>query len=141
MAAEWGDRSGGANLAPPLPTHPGHVPPSVLVPGAAGDGRPTWPCWLPRSSLLLASLYPFLTGLYTALTNRKLYLPDAEFIGLGNFQTLAATPLFWTALTNTLVYTALAVLIQLPLGMAIALLLDIPSRLQSFLRTALVLPS
>jgi multiple sugar transport system permease protein len=94
----------------------------------------------PALLLLLASLYPFLTGLYTALTNRKLYLPDAEFTGLANFQTLAATPLFWTALTNTFVYTALAVLIQLPLGMAIALLFDIPSRLQSFMRTALVLP-
>jgi multiple sugar transport system permease protein len=94
----------------------------------------------PALVLLLASLYPFLTGIYTALTNRKLYLPDAEFVGLGNFVTLADTPLFWTALANTLIYTALVVLIQIPLGLAIALLLDVPSRVQAFFRTTLVLP-
>jgi multiple sugar transport system permease protein len=67
-------------------------------------------------------------------------LPEAEFVGLGNFRTLLETPLFWTAVANTLVYTLLAVLIQLPLGLAIALLLDIPSRLRTFFRTTLVLP-
>ena len=46
----------------------------------------------PALVLLLASLYPFLTGIYTGLTNKKLYLPEAEFIGLGNFQTLAGHP-------------------------------------------------
>jgi multiple sugar transport system permease protein len=141
LAAEIGGK-GGAIGAPPLPAAP-----------LAGDGvmgrsrnleRRTQATYLamlaPALLLLLASLYPFLTGLYTALTNRKLYLPDAEFVGIGNFQLLADTPLFWTALGNTLIYTVLAVLLQIPLGMAIALLLDIPSRLQSLMRTALVLP-
>jgi multiple sugar transport system permease protein len=94
----------------------------------------------PALVLLLLSLYPFLTGVYTGLTNKKLYLPDARFVGLGNFEMLAATPLFWTALTNTLVYAGLAVAIQIPLGLAIALLLDVPSRLRAFFRTTLVLP-
>src|SRR5262245_7588881 len=94
----------------------------------------------PALILLFASLYPFITGLYTGLTNRKLYLPSANFIGLGNFETLLATPLFWTALGNTALYTALVVTIQLPLGLAIALLLDVPSPLRAFFRTTIVLP-
>jgi multiple sugar transport system permease protein len=94
----------------------------------------------PALALLLLSLYPFLIGVYTGLTNKKLYLPDAKFIGLGNFQALVETPLFWTALTNTLVYTVLVVALQIPLGLAIALLLDIPSKLRSALRAAIVLP-
>jgi multiple sugar transport system permease protein len=94
----------------------------------------------PALILLLASLYPFLTGVYTGLTDRKLYLPDATFVGLGNFRALADTPLFWTALANTLIYGGLVLLIQVPLGMAIAWLLDIPSRVRAFLRTTLVLP-
>jgi multiple sugar transport system permease protein len=94
----------------------------------------------PALVLLLASLYPFLTGVYTGLTNKKLYLGETEFVGLANFATLAETPLFWTAVTNTFVFAGLAVAIQIPLGLAIALLLDVPTRLQAFFRTTLVLP-
>jgi multiple sugar transport system permease protein len=94
----------------------------------------------PALVLLLASLYPFLIGVYTGLTDRKLYLPDATFVGLGNFRALAETPVFWTALGNTLLYAGLALLIQIPLGLTIAWLLDIPSRVRTFLRTTLVLP-
>ena len=142
MVVEWGGRRGDANPAPSLPqSSPPGTRSVVRAGGLERRARATYLALLaPALLLLLASLYPFLIGLYTGLTNKKLYLPDAEFVGLGNFQALAATPLFWTALTNTLVYTALAVLIQLPLGMSLALILDIPSRLQQFMRTALVLP-
>ncbi|MEP0320711.1 carbohydrate ABC transporter permease [Bauldia litoralis] len=95
---------------------------------------------VPALLLLFASLYPFLQGILTALTNRKLYLPDAKFIGLGNFEALANTAVFWTALSNTLIYTALVVIIQIPLGLGIALLLDVPTRLRGFFRTTVVLP-
>ncbi len=94
----------------------------------------------PALLLLLLSLYPFLTGLYTSLTDQKLYAGATKFVGFGNFARLAVTPLFWTALGNTLAYTALVVAIQLPLGLAFALLLDVPGRLQSFFRSVLVLP-
>ena len=95
----------------------------------------------PALILLFLSLYPFLSGLYTSLTDQKLYAAGGtRFVGFGNFVRLAGTPLFWTALGNTLTYTAFVVAIQLPLGLAFALLLDIPGRLQSFFRSVLVLP-
>ncbi len=99
-----------------------------------------WGMLAPALLLLFASLYPFVQGIYTALTNRKLYLPTETFVGLGNFVTLAHTPLFWTALGNTLLYTVLVVAIQIPLGLGLALLLDVPTRVRAFFRTTIVLP-
>lgn len=99
-----------------------------------------WALLAPALILLLLSLYPFLTGLYTSLTNQKLYVPATSFIGLGNFIRLFQTPLFWTALGNTLTYSILAIALQLPLGLAFALLLDMPGKVQSFFRSVLVLP-
>ena len=95
---------------------------------------------VPALVILFSSLYPFLQGILTSLTNRKLYLQTEDFIGLGNFETLIHTPLFWTALGNTLIYAVLVVVIQIPLGLGFALLLDVPSRVRSFFRTTVVLP-
>lgn len=99
-----------------------------------------WGMLLPALVVLFSSLYPFLQGLQTSLTNRKLYLQTEDFIGLGNFEALIHTPLFWTALGNTLLYAVLVVAIQIPLGLGFALLLDVPTRVRSFFRTTVVLP-
>ncbi|MCB1495629.1 MAG: sugar ABC transporter permease [Bauldia sp.] len=99
-----------------------------------------WGMLVPALVILFSSLYPFLQGILTSLTNRKLYLQTEDFIGLGNFETLIHTPLFWTALGNTLIYAVLVVVIQIPLGLGFALLLDVPSRVRSFFRTTVVLP-
>ncbi len=72
----------------------------------------------PALALLLSTTYPFLSGIYTSLTNQKLYMPATKFVGLGNYITLFETPLFWTGLANTLTYAAAALFIQLPLGLA-----------------------
>ena len=95
---------------------------------------------LPALLLLLASLYPFLLGVYASFTNQKLYMPTRAFVGVANFQDLASTPLFWTALGNTVLFTALVLTMQIPLGLAVALLLEVPSRLRTFFRSTLVLP-
>ncbi|PLP58238.1 sugar ABC transporter permease [Mesorhizobium loti] len=94
----------------------------------------------PALVLLLSTTYPFLSGIYTSLTNQKLYTPATKFVGLGNYINLLETPLFWTGLANTLTYAAAALAIQLPLGLAFAILLDVPGRLQSFFRSTIVLP-
>jgi multiple sugar transport system permease protein len=94
----------------------------------------------PALLLLLGSLYPFLIGVWTSLTNQKLYRPAIAFKGLGNYVDLLADSLFWTGLGNTLLYAGLAILIQVPLGLGVALLLEIPSKLRGFFRGTLVLP-
>ncbi|MCP4386282.1 MAG: sugar ABC transporter permease [Hyphomicrobiales bacterium] len=94
----------------------------------------------PALILLLAVLYPFVDGVATALTDRKLYLETSSFIGLDNFITLFLDAEFRASLYRTLAYAVAVVVIQIPLGLFIALLLNQEGRLKSILRGALVLP-
>lgn len=50
----------------------------------------------------------------------------AEFVGTKNFTWMMQDPLFWTAVRNTAVFAAASVLIQLPLSLGLALLLNSP---------------
>jgi multiple sugar transport system permease protein len=94
----------------------------------------------PALLLLIGAMYPFLLGAYTSLTNQKLYVPTIEFFGLSNYVKLFNDDVFLTGLAVTLTYTVLVLLIQIPLGVMVALLLDIPTRLRRLFRTTLVLP-
>ncbi|WP_435996346.1 carbohydrate ABC transporter permease [Rhizobium sp. LjRoot30] len=68
------------------------------------------------------------------------------FVGLGNFSTLfgddrwAAS--FWNALKNNLIFFAIHMVVQNPIGVALAAMLSIPKlRFVSFYRTAIFLPT
>jgi ABC-type sugar transport system permease subunit len=50
----------------------------------------------------------------------------SAFVGLDNFRFLAADPLFWKAVKNTTIFAAGSVLIQLPISLGLALLLNRP---------------
>ncbi|MCA3005251.1 MAG: carbohydrate ABC transporter permease [bacterium] len=49
-----------------------------------------------------------------------------NFVGGRNFSALFADPLFWIAVRNTAIYAATSVLIQLPLALGLAMLLNRP---------------
>ncbi len=49
---------------------------------------------------------------------------DQTFVGLENIERLLADPLFWTALWNTAYFAAGSLLLQLPVALALALLLS-----------------
>lgn len=62
------------------------------------------------------------------LALQQTYGPQAaEFVLFSNFINLAQDPLFWRAIGNTLVFTAASVFIQLPLALALAMLLNRPA--------------
>lgn len=94
----------------------------------------------PALILLIGVMYPFLQGVYLALTDKKLYLPSAHFIGLGNIAELFVDPAFGASMARTLAYTVAVIAVQLPLGLAIAYLLMRDGRVQKLLRNTLVLP-
>jgi multiple sugar transport system permease protein len=109
--------------------------------GSANSARTTYLLMFgPALILLLAVLYPFAQGIYTALTNQKLYLQTSEFVGLQNFFDLFTDDEFRASLYRTVGYTIIVVGVQIPLGIAIAMLLNTSSRLQPLLRNTLVLP-
>lgn len=95
---------------------------------------------MPAFLLLVGILIPFAKGLYTSMTNEKLYQPASDFLFLKNYIDNFTNPTFVTAFLNTLEYVGLVVLLQIPLGILGALLLDIPSRTNGVLRTVLVFP-
>jgi multiple sugar transport system permease protein len=96
--------------------------------------------FLPALLLLIGAMYPFVLGVITSLTNTKLYIPTVSFVGFKNYVNLFQDDVFLTGLAVTLTYTALVLLIQIPLGILVALLLDVPTPLRRLFRTTLVLP-
>src|SRR6188474_3976417 len=67
---------------------------------------------------LVLGVFPIFYTFFLSLT-RYSGLREPIPIGAGNYQRMAADPLFWKAVSNTLYYTALAV----PLGVIVAMTL------------------
>lgn len=65
---------------------------------------------------------------------------DPEWIGLDNYARMAADPIFWQSLGNTLVFTAITVPIELAGGLALAVLLNSGLPASGGFRTLIVLP-
>ena len=94
----------------------------------------------PALIMLLVVLYPFFQGVYTSLTNQKLYLENSTFIGIGNYVEFFKNDEFRASIYRTLFYTLAVISIQIPLGITVAWLLTQSNKLQSLLRNTLVLP-
>ena len=76
---------------------------------------------LPALAILISLIIPFIIGIYWSMTDYKLTstLPK-QFIGLRNYQALLQDAAFWNSMRVTLTYTVIALLVQLPLGLAVA---------------------
>ena len=60
-----------------------------------------------------------------------------EFVGLGNYRFLVQDRMFWWATLNTILFTAAYLLVQIPLSLGLAMLLNRPGlRGRSFFRFA-----
>src|SRR5260370_13826992 len=80
---------------------------------------------------LAGMLYPFGLGLYYSLTSYWLQYPKRfRFVWFDNYVSLFSEPLFVRALEFTLGFTLVAVIVQVGLGLAVALFLHarIPGR-------------
>lgn len=95
---------------------------------------------LPAILVLLGIMYPFLIGVFTSFTDKKLYADGFQFVFLDNYIRNFQNPVFLTSLGNTLLYTLMALALQLPAGVLLALLLDSKTKLRPVLRSVLVFP-
>lgn len=94
-----------------------------------GGSHPGWVPWFFVSPFLVIFLlfiaYPLAQSIVLSL--QQTYGPrSSEFVGLANFQYLLSDPLFWKAMRNTVVFAAGSLFIQLPVALALALLLNRP---------------
>jgi len=108
--------------------------------------------WLDRQSvfswlmmapplLFLAALvgYPFCYGILLSLQDRPVAHPGT-FIGLKNFATNLHDPIFWQVALNTFVYTAVATLLKMVGGLALAVAMNQQFPLKNLVRALMLLP-
>jgi len=108
--------------------------------------------WLDRQSvfswlmmapplLFLAALvgYPFCYGILLSLQDRPVAHPGT-FVGLKNFATNFHDPIFWRVTLNTFVYTAVATLLKMIGGLALALAMNQQFPLKNLVRALMLLP-
>jgi multiple sugar transport system permease protein len=108
--------------------------------------------WLDRQSvfswlmmapplLFLAALvgYPFCYGILLSLQDRPV-AHAGTFVGLKNFATNLNDPIFWRVALNTFVYTAIATLLKMVGGLALALAMNQQFPLKNLVRALMLLP-
>ena len=87
----------------------------------------------PAFVILIGILYPFGLGVWYSLTDYVFYLPKVTFIGIGNYIKNFQSFDFWFSLKTTFLYVLMALAMQVPLGIGIALLLNQSPRVFRFL--------
>lgn len=89
--------------------------------------------------LLVMMAYPFGYAVYLGFTDKQIGAP-ANFIGFENYARLLQTNLFAKTVTNSLVYTALALLLKFVGGLGLAVMLNRPFIGQRVVRALMLLP-
>ena len=89
--------------------------------------------------LALFIAYPFVEGVVLAVTDTKVGVPG-KFVGFQNFAALWHDGIFRTAVWNTFVYTVVATVFKLGLGLWLALLLNRDFKGKAFTRAFILLP-
>jgi multiple sugar transport system permease protein len=99
------------------------------------------PWLLPASALMIVfGVYPLLAAIWSSLhrknaaTRREVWDPAYNWIKIFN------EPRMWDALLHTLMYTGIAIVFQMVLGMLIALLLDSDRKGYGVMRAMMTLP-
>jgi raffinose/stachyose/melibiose transport system permease protein len=89
---------------------------------------------------LVLVIYPIFQSVYYSLFNWKGFGPAVDFVGLGNFSSILRDRVFQIALRNGLLIVVFSLLFQLPLSLALAVLVgrDLPGRV--FFRTIFFMP-
>lgn len=99
---------------------------------------------LPFAALtLLFGLWPILLSIQVSFTGSATALqPSPQWVGLDNYATILRDPVFLASLGRTLLYTALAVAVNLSFALAYAILLDsrLVGRGVTFFKLAVFLP-
>jgi ABC-type sugar transport system permease subunit len=107
------------------------------------EARLGWLLATPALALiLLVSLVPIVATGWEALHLHDLRLPwlGRPFIGLDNFVEASGDPRFLGAMLHTMAFAAVSVPLELVLGLALALIMQVATRGRALIRVAALLP-
>jgi multiple sugar transport system permease protein len=91
--------------------------------------------------LLATTTFPLLFLVWTSAFRMDLAMPFSNgFVGFENYSTLLADDRFWSSLVVSLIYTGSTVVLQVVLGLALALLVMDMKRGQGWFRVIAILP-
>ena len=110
---------------------------TVETPMLAPKWQPRWAPWVFLAPFLLIfavfTAYPLVRSL--VLSTEQTWGPgESRFVGLANYKWLLSDRLFYTALSNTALYTLGSLVVQLPLALGLALVLETQALLREDLR-------
>jgi multiple sugar transport system permease protein len=118
---------------------------SLSTPYRSGDSarRLGWLMIAPTLAMLAAnSIFPLIYAVVVSLKNYQMLIPGVHrWIGFANYIKIFHDSLFWSSLQVTLWFLAGVVFLQLPVGLALALLLNRLRRFQDLLATLLLIPT
>ncbi len=86
------------------------------------------------------TLYPFIQTALYSLQKYNPAFPPQQYVGLGNFQRLAADPVVQASVGFTVAFVVISTFFQLSLGLALAHLLNAPFRLRGLARAISLIP-
>jgi multiple sugar transport system permease protein len=96
---------------------------------------------LPAVSLLVAlTMYPVLYGVWISLFNKHSFFPEQTFIGLGNYVAILGDAEFWASVQRGAIYAVSTIVLQIVLGVAVAVLLDQRFPGRNILRAIVIFP-
>jgi multiple sugar transport system permease protein len=90
--------------------------------------------------LVAFSIFPLLYSLRISFTDLAISKNSGQWVGLDNYVAIFRDPFFWNAAANTAVMVGSAVVLQVVLGVALAIFFNQHLRGSWFVRGALILP-
>ena len=96
------------------------------------------PAWIIIFPIFIA---PLCVGLYLSVFDKSLGFPQPiSFVGLANFQSDVKNSNFYSAVKVTAEFMAIAVFIQIPIGIFLAMMLHSANKFASLFRSSLLIP-
>lgn len=95
----------------------------------------------PALIITIGIMIPFVMAIFYSLTNYSFRMPTFKFVGLKNWIKILTSESFWKALWVTLRYAFWSTLVEMLLGMGIAILLNnLNNAFSKILRVVLIFP-
>lgn len=106
--------------------------------------RHDWVIWaFFWGGLALTALFvggPVLNAIWLSLHQASSFVAEPRFVGLGNYVRVVQEPEFWSALANGVIYAVSAIVLQVVIGIAFAMVLNQPFFGQRLVRGLATLP-